>query len=395
MSVSHPDGIKKILLAPLHKASWYKFLSIPDYRYQTPMSTTDPKKKVERSRHLAAGYTMSNVLQAEDSIDSVVVQFLTWLDRSAESKEAVHLDKHLTYTAFDIAGEVLFSKQFGFLKEGRDVGNTIANGLVLSLYASTMGFFRWIHVILIGNPFITSLNILPFGHLFDTTVRALDDRLNNRDRGRFDVVDYWLKAMEKNPDQVSLRDVYAAATSAVGAASDTMSCALQSFVYFMIRHPNAWERVCGEIEQAQQKQGLFRDRIVKFADAQKLPFLQACIKEALRLFGPVPMTLPRLAPPGGLAIGNKHFPEGTIVSINPWVMHHSKEFWGPDAREFNPDRWLKGDSRDLDRYFMPVRDLLIINTHNKSCFVPPADPSLSPCSGGKGTIPAQASILPE
>lgn len=61
VSVSHPDVIKKILITPLHKASWYKFLFIPDYRYQTPMSTTDPKKKVERSRHLTAGYTMSNV----------------------------------------------------------------------------------------------------------------------------------------------------------------------------------------------------------------------------------------------------------------------------------------------------------------------------------------------
>lgn len=134
----------------------------------------------------------------------------------------------------------------------------------------------------------------------------------------------------------------------------------------MIRHPNAWERACGEIRQAQQNQGLCRDHIVKFADAQKLPFLQACIKEALYLFGCVPMALPRLTPPGGLAIGSKHFPEGIIVSINLWVMHHSREFWGPDAREFNPNRWLKGDSRELDRYFKPVNDFLIINTRNKS-----------------------------
>ncbi|KAJ4406658.1 hypothetical protein N0V85_004476 [Neurospora sp. IMI 360204] len=358
------------------------------------MSTTDPKKKVERSRHFAAGYTMSNLLQTEDSIDSVIDQFLAWLDRSAESKKAVHLDKYLTFTAFDIAGEVLFSKRFGFLKEGRDVGNAIGNSLMLNLYASTMGFFRWIHVILIGNPFMTSLNVLPFGHLFDTTVRALDDRLNNRDRNRFDVVDHWLKAMERNPGQVSLRDVYAAATGAVGAASDTISCALQSFVYFMNRHPNAWERARGEIGEAQRTQGLCRDRVVKFADAQKLPFLQACIKEALRVFGPVSMTLPRLAPPGGLTIGSKHFPEGTILSINPWVMHHSRELWGPDAREFNPDRWLKDNAGELDRYFMPVSDLLTTNTHNKSMLSRQLTRPLSSYSGDKGTILAQASILP-
>jgi cytochrome P450 len=45
-------------------------------------------------------------------------------------------------------------------------------------------------------------------------------------------------------------------------------------------------------------------------------FVQACVKEALRVFGPVPMGLPRIAPKGGLTIGARTIPEGTIVSIN-------------------------------------------------------------------------------
>jgi len=45
-------------------------------------------------------------------------------------------------------------------------------------------------------------------------------------------------------------------------------------------------------------------------------FVQACVKEALRVFGPVPMGLPRIAPKGGLTVGDRIIPEGTIVSIN-------------------------------------------------------------------------------
>ena len=45
-------------------------------------------------------------------------------------------------------------------------------------------------------------------------------------------------------------------------------------------------------------------------------FVQASVKEALRIFGPVPMGLPRIAPKGGLVIGDRIIPEGTIVSIN-------------------------------------------------------------------------------
>ncbi|KXX73194.1 Pisatin demethylase [Madurella mycetomatis] len=86
VSVSHPEGIKKILLAPLPKADWYKTAAIPDYRFQTPMSTTDPKRKIERSRNFTAGYAMSNVLRSERAIDGVISDFLAHLDSASKSR---------------------------------------------------------------------------------------------------------------------------------------------------------------------------------------------------------------------------------------------------------------------------------------------------------------------
>lgn len=352
VSVGHSEGIKKILLAPLHKGYWYKALAIPDYRFQTPMSTTDPKKKNERSRNFASGYAMTNILQNEEAVDSTILMFKERLDKFAKSGRAFALDKLITFLAFDVVGEMLFSKTFGFLREGRDVGNAIQNGTVLSVYASVIGFVRWFHVIFLGNPFMTWLNILPMGHLFDTTTKAIDDRLENRD-SRFDALAHWFRSVERHPESVSMRDVYAIATGAVGAGSDTVSCSLQAFVYFMNRHPDAWDRVHAEMDEA-VKSGFCQDDIVSFADAQKLPFLQICIKEALRVFGPVPQGLPRIAPPGGITIGDTFFPEGTILSINVWVMHHSKEIWGQDAREFNPDRWYKDEISAQEKYFIPV-----------------------------------------
>jgi cytochrome P450 len=118
----------------------------------------------------------------------------------------------------------------------------------------------------------------------------------------------------------------------------------------MIRHPNAWQRVRDEISGA----GLGKDgSAIRFADAQMLPFLQACITEALRIFSPIPMGLPRVVGPGGLTIGSQTFAKGTILSINPHVIHLSKEIWGADAREFNPDRWLKADSAMMQKYWVP------------------------------------------
>lgn len=68
--------------------------------------------------------------------------------------------------------------------------------------------------------------------------------------------------------------------------------------------------------------------------------------------------LPRVVPKGGIQFDDQVFPEGTVLSINPYVLQTSKELWGPDAAEFKPDRWLGPDAATLDKYFCPVSDLL-------------------------------------
>lgn len=62
-----------------------------------------------------------------------------------------------------------------------------------------------------------------------------------------------------------------------------------------------------------------------------------------------------MAPKGGVTIGETHFPEGVTLTVNPSVIHSSKEIWGPDAREFNPDRWLGPDAAEKEKNFIPVR----------------------------------------
>ena len=82
--------------------------------------------------------------------------------------------------------------------------------------------------------------------------------------------------------------------------------------------------------------------------------------------------LGRVVGKGGLKIGDRVFQEGvrhaqrnlildlkliskkTHVSVNPWVIHRSKEFFGQDAKDFNPSRWLEPRSKDMDKYMMQV-----------------------------------------
>ena len=46
-----------------------------------------------------------------------------------------------------------------------------------------------------------------------------------------------------------------------------------------------------------------------------------------------------------------YFPAGSIVGMNAWVIHRNRDIFGPDADEFNPDRWLDVDAAaNMDKY---------------------------------------------
>jgi len=74
--------------------------------------------------------------------------------------------------------------------------------------------------------------------------------------------------------------------------------------------------------------------------------LDAVIKETMRIHSTSSLGLPRVVPVGpGITIHNHHFPQGTVLSVPSYTIHHSREIWGPDADEFRPERWEKVTER--------------------------------------------------
>lgn len=351
VSVCHPDAIRKVLLAPLKKGDMYKMSTFPDWRYQNPMSIVDPKRKVELSKQFASGYTLTNALKSEEAQDGLVVQLLEWIDKFAASGGPMELDKFITFFTFDLLGEVLFSKPFGYISAGEDIGGSIATNLKLIGTHAYVSHFRGIQLAAL-NPWTTKL--LPWGHLFNTAFAALEERKADPD-ARYDVVAHWLRTSAEHPDRLTDKDILANATANVGAGSDTVSCATQSFLYYMTRNPEMWRRARDEIRAAQRADGSCSSRVIRFSDAVKLPFFQACLKEALRIHNPAPMGLPRVAPKGGLTIGDTTLPEGTTVTVSPWVIHHSKEIFGPDAvSSAGPPRFVGKTNRKVIMRLMPI-----------------------------------------
>jgi cytochrome P450 len=82
--------------------------------------------------------------------------------------------------------------------------------------------------------------------------------------------------------------------------------------------------------------------IISHSRALSLPYLQACIREGLRIYPVATGISPKIAPPEGDTLEDgTYIPPGTQVGIASWLIYHNKSVYGPDADVFRPERWLE------------------------------------------------------
>lgn len=92
------------------------------------------------------------------------------------------------------------------------------------------------------------------------------------------------------------------------------------------------------------------------SEAKKLPYLQAVIREGIRMYPPVTGLGSKQVPKGGDIIHGHFVPEGTQVGTNYFGLMRSKNIWGDDANVFRPERWLEANEDRL-RIMQGVVDL--------------------------------------
>lgn len=109
-------------------------------------------------------------------------------------------------------------------------------------------------------------------------------------------------------NKVGMPHILDACGSNIGAGSDTTAISLSSTIYYLYRHVDVLAKLRAEIETMERK-GLISDPIT-FQEAQSMPYLQAVIKEGLRVHPAVGTILPRKVPKGGVTLAGTFFPEG-------------------------------------------------------------------------------------
>lgn len=83
---------------------------------------------------------------------------------------------------------------------------------------------------------------------------------------------------------------------------------------------------------------------------EALPYLNAVIQEALRLFAPGTLPLPRHVPANGRHLDGYFIPAHTVVSCQSYSLHRNGEAF-PSPNDFLPERWLDPNGHTLRQSF--------------------------------------------
>ncbi|OOF99045.1 hypothetical protein ASPCADRAFT_504551 [Aspergillus carbonarius ITEM 5010] len=122
------------------------------------------------------------------------------------------------------------------------------------------------------------------------------------------------------------------------AGHETTSSALQWCVYALSKHPDVQTRLREEIRANLPSISVDNPDSISATTIDSLPYLNAVCNEVFRFHPSAPITI-RIANRDTSLAGHP-IPKGTAVHIVPAMTNHDKSLWGPDADQFNPDRWL-------------------------------------------------------
>ncbi|CDP16260.1 unnamed protein product [Coffea canephora] len=161
--------------------------------------------------------------------------------------------------------------------------------------------------------------------------------------GKGDLLEVFLDLCQHREAGWSCNDVKHFLLDLFFGATDTTSSTVEWAMVELLRSPDKKEKARAEIRDV-----IEQGKSVKESDISRLPYLQAVVKETLRLHPPAPI-LPRKADTD-IEVDSYILPKDSLIVFNLWGMGRDSNLWlNPDS--FVPERFLNSEIDDKGQHF--------------------------------------------
>ncbi|KAK3343689.1 benzoate 4-monooxygenase cytochrome P450 [Lasiosphaeria hispida] len=302
----------------------------------------DPVEHARMRKMLAPAFSDRSLREQWPLVTRVCDTFMAEIGKHARDRRTVDLAKYFSLLTFDVITNLALGESFGSIESGKvhPWQTFFMNG------ARAMGDA----IVVLRFPVLKNLLIALQPPQMRAMIKELKmheaftvELVRKRQESQIDRPDIIGRILQRQEvEETEFSNVFIAAqlSDVVIAGTDTTATALDSANYFLMKSPEAMQKLRDEIR------GRFkRYEDITPATTADLPYLNAVIEEGLRLFSPVAWPPSRIVPPGGDTVDGHFLPGGTWVSTGYYAAPHSASNF-KDPYEFHPERWLSNNPTD-------------------------------------------------
>ncbi|RLN90213.1 hypothetical protein BBJ28_00017466 [Nothophytophthora sp. Chile5] len=161
-----------------------------------------------------------------------------------------------------------------------------------------------------------------------------------------DIVSIVLDTMEASGHAVTPTEVRDIALAGLIAGRDTTGDSLSWLLHMLHQNPRVEGKLRAEILATIPKMTESESYMPSMEEVQSLQYLEATVREVLRLFPPVPI-IPYNCIRDTVFPDGTFIPVGTDISLLTYASGRIPSVWGPDAADFLPERFLDGKTGNL------------------------------------------------
>ena len=254
----------------------------------------------------------------------------------------------IPFFTLDVISHVGLGTSFGNLKSDSDVNGyhkSAEEGLRIANVVWGLGL-TWLRELPILGPALgpSEKDVSGFGRMLAEARKVINDRLTRSTDQKSDMLASFIR------NGITGDDLFQEVFEQILAGSDTTAASIRTIFLYTVSHPRVYNKLREEIDRT-VKSGVttISSDVISDAHVRQLPYLNAVVREAMRVHPPVVNIFSRITPDQGDLVtvdGKEYFiPGGTMVGYSAWSMHrNNKALYGEDAPVFRPERWLLDES---------------------------------------------------